>query len=125
MKFLKEDYKPYEYEDLEYEFELTIPYGEYDYWGGDRSEKTVDITWTYSVHQDDVKDFLMDKLPEDLPENEIDAYFEEHYDDMVEKHLEEIKDYFEDDAKMDAYQNYEDDGFDGYDDYDRYDDYEG
>lgn len=114
MKFLKEDYKPYEYEDLEYEFDLTIPYGPIDYWSGDQSEKTVTVNHTYSVHKDEVKEFLMDKLPDDLPDNEIDLYFEEHYDDMVEKYLEEIKSYFEDDAEQNAYANYDGDD----DDYD-------
>ena len=119
MKFLLEDVSkvPVEYEELEYEFTLTIPYGPIDYWSGDQSEKTVTVNHTYYVPVDEVKEFLAAyKLPEDLPENEIDAYFEEHYDSMVEKYIEDIKVYFEDDAEHEAYSEY--DGDDDYYDWD-------
>lgn len=102
MKFLKENY---DYEEIEYEFDLERPVGVPDYWSGDQRYETEHVYHTYKVSVERVKEFLINHILKDMPDDQVEDYVEQNYDDLYEKHLEEIAKYFEDDAEMDAYQN--------------------
>lgn len=102
MRFLIENY---DYEELEYEFDLERPVGVPDYWSGDQRYETEHVYYTYRCPKYKIEEYLMDKFLQDIPDDQIDEYLEEHYDDLVEEHMEDILRYFEDDAEMDAYQN--------------------
>lgn len=122
MKFLKESYPSYKYEELYYDnVEFDRYSGPIDYWSGDQRCDTIKIPHTYSAPVEEVKEFLAGFIPEDVDWEHVDEYLDEHYDDLLETHMEEVLEHFLEDAVNDAAENY-DEG-DWYDGPDRDEDY--
>lgn len=117
MKFLKEDYDKttikLKYEDLP----ITLSYNyKVDYWDGpDWDTANFNIDYNYIVDRDEIEDFLLDFIPEDLiEEKDIENYFKSNFDKLFKEHKQEILDYFKADAieeaedKLDYYDLIED-----------------
>ena len=110
MKFLVENYnedfwnRPYYvyYDDLEADFgrfEISGDWREPDTWKEDIHE----VDYDYPVEIWEVTDFLesIPEVKEQLPdgsEEEMTAWWEEHFDELEEKHYNKIKEYFRDKA---------------------------
>ena len=108
MKFLKESYNE-EVELYYYGLPINYQYNYYiDYWDGPQwDDKDIEIDWTYKVDKDSVKELLVDYVPDEVEEKDIDKYLEDHFDELFQKHEKEILDYYKDSAIEDAEENYE------------------
>lgn len=78
-----------------------------------RSSSEITINWTYSISEDDVKDFfwvhdnlLTDLLPENASDEEFYSTIENNLDYLVDKYNNELKEYYLEDAIDDAIENY-------------------
>lgn len=119
MKFLKENWHNEDDIELYYDdLEITIYGGKMDWDTGCYEEKEVYTDWTYYADRTDVEDFLMKYAPEEIQnstdDDVIKKYFDENIESMVEEHMQELLDYFEDQAKEDA-EEHNDIDFDEYD----------
>lgn len=116
MKFLKESYNE-EVELYYYGLPINYQYNYYiDYWDGPQwDDKDIEIDWTYKVDKDSVKELLIDYVPDEVEEKDIDKYLEDHFDELFQKHEKEILDYYKDSAIEDAEENYEEEELDSYD----------
>lgn len=105
LKESKDEKVELEYSDLP----INYQYNYYvDYWDGPQwDDEDIEIDWIYKVDKDSVKELLVDYVPDEVEEENIDKYLEDHFDDLFQKHEQEILDYYKDSAIRDAEENYE------------------
>lgn len=119
MRFLKESFKE-EKEELHYDnLEINYQYNYYvDYWDAPQwDDRDIEIEWDLTVRKSEIFDVLYDLIIDELEEkgintdnlsdNEIEKYFEDNYDRLLESNYQTVLDYFEDRAKDDAQEKYE------------------
>lgn len=86
------------------------------------------IDWNLEVDKDIVEDYLGDLIADweqfdyDEPQRsrDINKYVHDHFDELLDNYYDQVLDYFEDWAREDAEDNYEE--YDSRDDYEEYDD---
>lgn len=108
MKFLKE--KLYDTVELNYDtLPIEYEHGFYTDWvsGPQYSTDDIEIEWAYEVPKDEVKDFLIDYVPGEIPDDKVNKYLEDNFDEMFEKYNKQILKYFEPYAIEDAEEKYE------------------
>lgn len=108
MRFLKEGLSnkvELEYTDLpityEYNFHMDPEIG------ADSERVDIRIDWTYKANKDDVKHFLMQYVPDEIPDDKLDKYLEDNLDDLIDDHYEDLLLYFMEDAIEDAEEKYQ------------------
>lgn len=83
-----------------------------------------EISFEYDCPKDYIVGFLddnayvLDIVDEDFPEDQIRSYIEQHFDELFEKHYDQIREYFRADAEAAAMDGYDYDPEPDYEDYD-------
>lgn len=88
------------------ELNITRWYGHKDYETGMPKEEKVTIDWEYRVDKNQIIEFLYDLVPDSIPEDEIESYVLDNYEELLEKYKKEILNYFREYAEEDAQDNY-------------------
>lgn len=116
------------YDDLRIEVYTGSSSGRFDVgygnWLPDDEYKTEYVSCTYYANKQSVEEFLVDFVEEELSNEQLKAleemsdndyqdylykYVEDNFDTLLDKHMSEVLDYFEDDAIEQAIEEYEDD----------------
>ena len=104
------------YEDLTItQWVLTSPavYYPNDYAHPDEyDDYEIDIDWSYYLDSDQVFDYFYENSEKyeelkDLSEDDLEAYINEHMDELFEKYEEDLKEEYKERAREDAEENYE------------------
>lgn len=103
------------------------PSGYYDYGFGnwlpdeDETEERL-IDWTYKVDKQDVIEFLQDDVDvqlelgiDELTDEEFDKKLLDNFDNLLDKYMGKVLEYFQEDATEDAQENYDNEDYDPYD----------
>ena len=82
-----------------------------------------EIEWTYDADDDEITEFLHEILSQDdgfknYGDDDLYAYIDDNYEDLVDKYNDELLDHFRDKAREDAEEDYEPEPYEpDYDDY--------
>jgi hypothetical protein len=91
-----------EKEELHYD---DLPITIYD---GDK-EYEKEISWSLFIDKEDIEDFLLDYVPEEVSYEESKDYIKGHYKEMVDANKDAILDHYRDEAREDAGERYQED----------------